>query len=113
MNKPLRGEIWMVRLDPTEGREQAKTRPCLVISNNKFNKSTDLIIAAPLTSKQKDIPSHIRLTKDQAGLSMESFIMPEHIRSLSINRYVKCVGKVTEEILVELQQKLAMILDFE
>lgn len=37
MSQPLRGEIWLATLDPTVGREQAGTRPTLIISDDLFN----------------------------------------------------------------------------
>lgn len=113
MSKPLKGEIWLTRLDPTEGHEQAKTRPCLIISNDKFNNgAADLVIAVPLTSKNKKIPLHILIKQGSSGLDVDSFIMPEQIRSLSINRCLKFIGKINETIFNELQYKLKIILDF-
>ena len=114
MNNPLKGEIWLIRLDPTEGHEQAKTRPCVIISNNRFNKgAADLVIAVPLTSKNKYIPLHVLVQDKNSGLGMISFIMPEQIRSLSTNRCLKHIGEISEETLNELEQKLKIILDFD
>ena len=51
MTTPLRGEVWLVDLDPTRGREQAGKRPALVISTNEFNGSpADLVVIVPITS---------------------------------------------------------------
>ena len=112
MNKPLKGEIWLVRLDPTKGHELNKSRPCLIISNDKFNKcAADLVIAVPLTSKNKSIPLHVQINQNQAGLSVDSFIMPEQIRSISTNRCIKYIGSVNPTVLKELHQKLLILLD--
>jgi mRNA interferase MazF len=46
-----RGDIFEVRLNPTEGHEQAKVRPCVVISNDRINGSGDVVIIVPLTTK--------------------------------------------------------------
>jgi mRNA interferase MazF len=114
VTKPLKGEIWLIRLDPTEGHEQSKTRPCLIISNNKFNKSAvDLVFIAPLTSKNKQIPLHVKILKQVSRLPYDSFIMPEQIRSLSTNRCIKKIGDTNETILSELQNKIKVILDIE
>jgi len=112
-NNPLRGEIWLVKLDPVTGHEQAKTRPCLVISSNIFNGGfAGLFIAIPLTKKCKNIPIHIKITPDESGLAAESFAMPEQIRSLSIQRYVKPVGRVCQKTLLEVEKKMKALLDF-
>ncbi len=114
MNKPQRGQLWMARLDPTIGREQAKTRPCLILSNNKFNRSAaDLVIAVPLTSKNKKIPIHICIPSAISGLPVESFATPEHIRALSVKRCVRLVGSVTNLILLEIEEKIKLLLDFD
>lgn len=113
MNNPLRGEIWLVQLDPAIGHEQAKTRPCLVISNNIFNRGpVGLFIAIPLTKKCKKIPIHIQITATESGLAVESFAMPEHVRSLSIHRYIKPVGHVSYKTLLEVEEKMKALLDF-
>lgn len=51
---PKRGDIYWVRLDPTDGKEINKTRPCLVISSDIANRS-ELIVVAPITSNVKRI----------------------------------------------------------
>ena len=46
-----RFEVYLVRLDPTEGREIRKTRPCLVISPDEMNRHIDMVIVAPMTDR--------------------------------------------------------------
>ena len=59
MPEPLRGEIWLVDLDPTMGHEQAGTRPALVVSTDYLNSSSaDLVILVPLTTVKRGIPLH-------------------------------------------------------
>lgn len=112
MNKPLKREIWLMRLDPTEGHELAKTRPCLIISYDRFNKSAaDLVIVLPLTSKNKQIPLHVLIAAGSSGLEVDSFVMPEQIRSISSNRCIKYLGKIEEIVFKNIAQKLKIILD--
>lgn len=109
----MRGEIWLAKLDPAIEHEQAKARPCLVISNNIFNRGfAGLFIAIPLTNKFKNIPIHIKIAPDESGLQVESFAMPEHIRSLSIQRYIKPIGRVSYKTLLEVEEKIKLLLDF-
>jgi mRNA-degrading endonuclease toxin of MazEF toxin-antitoxin module len=62
-----RGDIFIVRLDPTEGHEQEKTRPCVVISRDSINRSGTVVIVIPLTSKGTDTANltHRILLKEQ------------------------------------------------
>ena len=83
MTTPLRGEVWLVDLNPTRGREQAGKRPVLVVSTNGFNKSpADLVVIAPITSKDKSIPWHVALETTGRGNEDHEF---HHVRSRSVN----------------------------
>jgi mRNA interferase MazF len=58
MNQPkiLRGEIWGVNLDPTQGSEIKKTRPCLVLSHDTLNRLRRTVVVVPLSSAAKPHP---------------------------------------------------------
>jgi mRNA interferase MazF len=73
-------EVVLVNLDPTIGSEIKKTRPCLIISPNEMN--FDNIIVAPMTSKYKDYPTRIKLSK-------ESYVVLDQIRTISTKRIIK------------------------
>src|SRR5580700_10753385 len=60
-SEPSRGDVWSINLDPTLGREQAGTRPALVVSVDKFNHGpADLILVLPITSKDKKQPIRVQ-----------------------------------------------------
>ena len=106
-----RGEIWLVNLDPIEGREQAGTRPALVISVDPFNNSgLELIVVCPVTSKNKGFPTHVSLKPEESGLNMQSYIKTEDIRSVSVQRLIKAVGQVSPSKLEEVEISLRRIL---
>ena len=113
MIRPLRGQVWIARLDPTEGREQAKTRPCLVLSNNTFNCNSGLAVIIPITSKNNGFNLHTRIMPSSGGLAMESFSMPEQIRTISITRFIKFVGTVHGYVQLDIEEKTKFLLDFE
>ena len=107
-----RGEIWFVDLNPTKGREQAGQRPCLIVSDDRLNRSpADLVIAIPITSKDKGIPSHVEITPPEGGLKVRSFIKCEDIRSISTDRLVKVLGTVTISTLDKVGQRLRLLLN--
>lgn len=57
-----RFDILLISLDPSQGAEIKKTRPCLVISPNEMNKYINTLIVAPMTSKIKNYPTRIPIT---------------------------------------------------
>ncbi len=86
----------MADLDPVRGHEQAGTRPVLVISVDEFNRGpAGLIIALPLTSKNKRVLYHVPVTPPEGGLNVASFIKCEDVRSLSVERLTQYRGRVS------------------
>lgn len=111
MTEPQRGDVWLVTLDPTIGREQAGTRPALVISDDLFNQShAELVVVLPITSKGKGIRSHVEVEPPEGGLSVRSYIKCEDVRSISIHRLGRKLGRVTEMTLDEVEARLRIIL---
>ena len=79
----------MVDLSPTRGREQDGVRPAMVLSVDKFNHGpADLLIVLPITTTQRKIPTHVPVPMGEAGLSSDSYIKCEDIRSISKDRLV-------------------------
>ncbi|MGA8165405.1 MAG: type II toxin-antitoxin system PemK/MazF family toxin [Waddliaceae bacterium] len=95
-SSPLQGEIWLFDPDPVKGNEIGKrVRPALVVSNNLMNKGpSGLIIVVPVTSKDKKIPSRIRIDPPEGGIKVPSFAICEQVRSISKIRLVKRLGKI-------------------
>jgi len=111
-SEPMRGEVWLVGLDPTKGREQRGKRPALVISANRFNRgAADLVVVLPMTSKGKGIPLHIRIDKPEGGITTTSYVMPEMVRSISKERLGKRWGNVTSTTMNEVDDRLRILLD--
>ncbi len=95
MPQPSRGEVWMVDLNPTRGREQAGRRPALVVSVDPFNHGpAALVVVLPITSKEKGIPFHIEIRPPEAGLKKRSFIKCEDVRSIAKERLSRRMGAI-------------------
>ena len=111
--KPSRGEVWFVSLDPIVGHEQAKTRPCLVISHDTFNHGpAHLHIVLPMTSKNKHNPFHIHLEWLEGESDVESFVLCDQIRTVSRQRFKgKSLGTVTPEILELVESAISILLN--
>jgi mRNA interferase MazF len=109
---PSRGDIWMADLDPIRGREQAGTRPVLVISVDAFNRGpSELVVALPLTSKNKRILYHVPVIPPEGGLSVPSYIKCEDIRSLSVERLAQYRGRVSQETMEAVSAILRALID--
>ena len=104
MNKqyPSRGEIWFADLDPAVGNEQAKKRPCLIISSNTFNHCrANLVTILPITSIDKKIPSHVGVDSNESGLRKKSFIICEQPRTISKQRLLGTAANTISEDTME------------
>ncbi len=109
---PLRGEIWLVDLDPTVGHEQAKKRPCLVISADTFNKgAAELVVVVPITSQYRQISWFVEVKLASGNLPKQSFIMSNQIRTVSIERFSKrALGIVTLNVLEQVDARIRILL---
>ena len=111
-NEPQRGEIWTVDLDPTRGHEQSGKRPALVVSASLFNQGpAGLVIVLPLTTRDKHIPSHIRITPPEGGLPAVSYIKCEDIRSVSTERLTRRWGEVSAATLAHVEDTMRILLE--
>lgn len=116
MINPKRGELWLVDLNPTIGQEIQKTRPVVVISSD-FILSIPMRIIIPITSWQEKFinrpfmikisaTSENNLTADSGGNTLQ-------VRSISTERFVKRIGKISDNILKELLAGLIICVDYE
>jgi mRNA interferase MazF len=90
-----RGEIWLARLDPTEGRELRKTRPCLVVSPPEIHNHLDIVIVVPMTTKSH--PARYRIEATLKGKSGRFLL--EQIRSIDKSRLLRRVGEAESKAL--------------
>jgi mRNA interferase MazF len=90
-----RGEIWLVRLDPTVGSEIRKTRPCVVVSPPEIHDFLRTAMIAPLTSK--GFPVTFRIPVRHAGKN--GFILLDQIRTVHKARLVKRTGSLAPAVL--------------
>ncbi len=106
---PSKGDIVWINFNPQSGHEQAGKRPALVISPYKFNKITGFIICCPITSKIKDYPFEVVVDGKIKGA-----ILSDQIKSLDFRaRGISFVEKVKREILIEVIDKIKLVLESE
>jgi mRNA interferase MazF len=104
---PQRGEVWDADLDPVIGHEQGGTRPVLIVSNERFNRSrAGLTLAVPLTRTARGIPWHVPVTPPEGGLTASSVIMTEQARCVSLLRLRDRRGAVTPATMRLVEERL-------
>lgn len=93
----FRGEIYYADLSPSKGSEQGGIRPVIILQNNVGNKHAPTTIVAPITSRlgKKQLPTHI--TFNGCGLSKDSVILLEQIRTIDKGRLKQKMGCLTNE----------------
>jgi mRNA interferase MazF len=110
--EPARGEVWYARLDPIVGHEQGGERPCLVVSDDRFNHSrAHLVIAVPITRTERGIASHVRIDPPEGGLKAVSFIKCEDVRSISKQRLQSRWGRVSAKTLAIVEDRLRILMN--
>lgn len=111
--KPVRGDVFSVRLDPTEGSEQAGTRPVVVISRDSINANSPVVVVVPVTDAanvRRLYPSHAHLTKGLGGLKMDSVAKTEQIRALQVSRFVAYHGRLDRDALGRIEDAIRITL---
>ena len=101
----LRGEVYWVNLNPTQGAEINKVRPCLIVSPNQANQHLKTVLVAPITSSIHEYPTRVPcIIQKKSGE-----IMLDQMRSVSKERLG---SKLTELSLDELEQVLFVLRDY-
>ncbi len=95
MARVLRGDIYWANLDPTQGHEQSGLRPVLVLSQDVFNDRSGTVIAVALTSQEQKAGFPLTLELSATSLPKRSWVKISQIRTLSVKRLGKKLGKAS------------------
>lgn len=102
-----RGDVHLVRLDPTLGSEIQKTRPCVIVSPDELNAHLRTVIVAPMTTAGRDYPWRIRCRFQQRA----GYVVLDQLRTIDRERLVKRLGtlspKTMSAVLSGLQEMFA------
>lgn len=88
-----RFDVLLISLDPSQGSEIKKTRPCVVISPDEMNQHIKTLIVAPMTSTLKNYPTHIPISFD----GKEGRILLSQLRTIDRSRIMKKLGIIAPE----------------
>jgi len=108
-----RGEIYLTVLDPVVGREISKTRPVVVVSNDKNNEFSATVTILPLTSRnlQKIYPFELFLPKGAGNLPKDSKVKADQIRTLDKSRLLTLIGKLEREEIIQIEKAVKIHLE--
>ena len=104
---PETGDIVMMDFDPQVGREQAKRRPGLVLTDQRYNRASGLAVVCPLTSRRKPYPFALPITVDE----VEGAILVDQLKSMDwAGRKAKFHSKAAPALLGKVRQYVAVLL---
>ena len=102
-----RFDVYLVSLDPTQGSEILKTRPCLIVSPDEMNSSIRTLIIAPMTTGGKSYPTRVPVTFE----GKQGRIALDQIRTVDKERMVRKLGRISDvvqrEVIRVLQEMFA------
>ncbi len=107
---PAHGEVWLIDLDPGRGHEQQGKRPGLVVSIEKANRAIGMAVILPMTTRDRAIPTRVRIDPDEGGVRQPSFIICDQIRSVSLERFQEPWGYVEAATMREVCKILRAVL---
>lgn len=105
-----RGDIFYADLSPVVGSEQGGVRPVLIVQNNVGNKFSPTVIAAAITSQQSkaNLPTHIPLHADTSGLSKDSVVLLEQVRTIDKKRLKEKMGSIDESSMLAINNAISI-----
>ena len=105
-----RGDIYYADLSPVVGSEQGGVRPVLIVQNDVGNRHSPTVIAAAITSQvgKARLPTHIELSGQGCGLTRDSVILLEQIRTIDKSRLRERMGKLDEKTMNRVDSAIAV-----
>ena len=103
-----RGDIFYADLSPVVGSEQGGTRPVLIVQNDTGNRHSPTVIAAAITSQtgKARLPTHISLSGHDVGLSRDSIVLLEQIRTIDKRRLKEHMGQLDDNAMRRVDEAL-------
>lgn len=105
-----RGDIFYADLSPVVGSEQGGIRPVLIVQNDIGNRFSPTVIAAAITSQKSkaNLPTHIQLNAEESGLSRDSVVLLEQVRTIDKRRLKEKMGRLDERAMNQVDQALSV-----
>lgn len=110
MARILRGEIRWADLTPSRSHEQAGLRPVLILSHDIFNERSGTVIAVAITSQPQRAGFPLTLELKTGDMPKQSWVKISQIRTLSVQRIGKLIGRASQEELIQVIEGLNEII---
>jgi mRNA interferase MazF len=112
MSTPKRGDVYLVNFDPTSGAELQKTRPALILQNDIANRHSPITIVAAISSKFEEplYPTEVLISVPEGGLSVNSVVLLNQLRSIDRRRLVRRLGAVQPNTMAKVERSLQISL---
>lgn len=110
---PRYGDIWLAHLDPVEGAEIGKRRPALIVSRDENNQYAATVTILPVTSApaKRDYPDEVPVPAGVGGLSKDSRVKANMVRTLGKHRLLRFMGNVPECYIPQINRALRIHLN--
>ncbi len=107
-----KGDLYFADLSPVIGSEQGGVRPVLVVQNNVGNKYSPTIIVAAVTSRRNkaQLPTHVSIDAAGNGLSKNSVVLLEQLRTIDKSRLRERIGTLNQELMPDVNEALGVSL---
>ena len=105
-----RGDIFYADLSPVVGSEQGGMRPVLIVQNDTGNRHSPTVIAAAITSRtdKARLPTHIELNAQSVGLTRDSVILLEQVRTIDKSRLREKMGRLDDDTMTKVDNAIAV-----
>lgn len=112
----VKGDIYLIDLNPRSGSEQKEFRPAIIVSHNSFNKSSswNSVTILPLTSAKRWLipgPSTVLFKQNESGLSKDSAALAHQITTIDKSKCTGFIGKCSPEKLEQIEKAILNYLD--
>jgi mRNA interferase MazF len=112
MSSFKRGEVYQVYPDPSIGKEQKNPRPCVIVSADLFNSSSDLCVVCPITEGMKlsgDI-IHIPISRGEGGSTKDCIVLCDQVKAVDQGRLMEKRGNLHKNTMQKIDKGLREIL---
>ena len=103
------GDIIFISMDPQKGSEQAGYRPAMIVSNDRLNRVSKVVLACPVTNTGREYPTHVVLSEK---MTTTGEVMCEQIKALDLSvREYRFLERAPQEVIDEVVEVLTYILE--
>lgn len=103
-----RGETFNLDFGMVKGSEQGGIRPVMIVQNDIGNKYSPTVIVVPFTSQitKAKLPTHVEVEAGQFGLTKDSVVLCEQIRTVDKSRLKEKLGEVSDEVISKIEEAI-------